>query len=1499
MQNSILQYVKKNQYGKKMKHRFWTFISCLSLIVILCVFWNLKLTGITLAGDAFCGNQEHVHNEECQVTEWICVLEENEEHEHTEECFEVRTDCGIEEHIHIESCYSDIQADLETEEVWKQSFSEIDKEVTTSQYLTMLAQSQIGNGESERNFEVGDDGVRRGITRYGQWYGNPYGDWSAMFVSFCLYYADVTEVPFNVGAESMRLQWEEQQLFKTAAEYAPKVGNLVFLHKEMVDEKAQNIANAVAIIKDVNETTMQVIAGDIDGVVAEVTYKVNSAEILGYGIVPEVSEYAVKVEQPEEEIEAEEILPEKEETPEETEATQEAETETEVVDTSDEMSVEEVPVMFMSTQKASGNIIAATTSYNNSLMTSSNRFVFYTVQNGTAYAFDGSGNAVPIFIGGDGKIYSDIENPDQLLWTSGRYNNNSYAIQNVATGRYLHPFFNSNSDNGMTTPGRWGTSVTNAGNGVKFSHSAYIGFDTQTEQFFMTRESSRNVTFELGMITPCTVWFDGTNGGLMSLGGSDNTSYTSYTNSTMILPTSWKSPDKYAYVLKGWYDITNHKYYAPGDKVLVTGNMVFYADWQAASYDVGIYNEQVDNETLSTNSFLRTRMFDYGALLNVLSERVNITANNSSHSETWQLLTSGNNSYNGKGTMNFILRDWDRGNEDISYPQNHNDINNPTDAGTVYPGLYTDTIREVFFDPEVELPGKTYLGEADYLFQLCDDPTHDHYGYYYYDSEKNAASYNQTNQRFYVYEYLECTRDSLNNGNEGKYSDFLPFNSPYANTNGKNATNYTYAGVDGEYTNTTHYMYDSRYNDSNNTTNNIGSNFWFGMSIDISFYLPNAPGTLVVNNEYGNKDIYGKDMHFRFTGDDDVWIFVDDTMVLDLGGLHGRETGDINFSTGEVTINGVRNAALSNALKSVQEGEHTLTLYYLERGSSMSNCAIYFNLAPRFQFSIQKEDAVTKEVLNGAQFSVFTDKECTVPATLWTSKKAHDNGEPTTNTFAVVDGVADMWGMGAGNVYYIKETKPPDDPDYGLQNGLIRLTFDKTGTASYNVEVLDEGSGVTPGFIVHGFRIDAETQRAYIIVTNTPKWAQETTTVQALKHWNDALDHSKDAVTVYLTVTNEKGEVLRLQEAVLNKDNNWQYEWKNLPKYEKDGVTPVKYGVAESYVSGYYSTVTGMTGAFEINGSQWTDTNTFVDGQVYILKNQAGQALSTRMAAEDTGFMWVSAETAKESNLAQWRASVVNDSVRFTNLAGQTLTFYYGNGNPTDFYAWNQQYEDNDRKQYFAFFNKDNGLGLQFWGNFLSSTLNSSQKFEKTNDYSKVLVVIPSVKTGTNVKVPIHNQGFLIENTPLEKETSVTVTKHWVIPPDMDVGIYEEKQITVRLLANGVDTGRTIILSLKNGWKDVFKGLPYEDEKGQKIQYSVKEILTDDKWVDGYGNVVTLNGSPPQYSVEVTNTYRAGELLPSTGSAARIVYILCGSGIMMGSLIYGIWFRRRQERRRK
>ena len=77
----------------------------------------------------------------------------------------------------------------------------------------------------------------------------------------------------------------------------------------------------------------------------------------------------------------------------------------------------------------------------------------------------------------------------------------------------------------------------------------------------------------------------------------------------------------------------------------------------------------------------------------------------------------------------------------------------------------------------------------------------------------------------------------------------------------------------------------------------------------------------------------------------------------------------------------------------------------------MSNCAIYFNLAPRFSLTLEKEDVLTQEILNGAQFAFFNDYACTDPCDLWPSQQAYKNGEAPTNLFTIKKGQAYIWGL--------------------------------------------------------------------------------------------------------------------------------------------------------------------------------------------------------------------------------------------------------------------------------------------------------------------------------------------------------------------------------------------------------------------------------------------------------------------------------------------------------
>ncbi len=1272
----------------KNRRKLLQVIPILSVLVILIVFWSLKLTGIGVAGEAFCGKDEHIHSSECNDSS---------------------NPCKLEEHIHTESCYSDLNADLETNADWEKAFADMVRGPTTKQNAILVARSQLGYCESERNYQVDAHGVRRGITRYGQWYGNPYGDWSAMFALFCLDYAGAPKIPMNAGPESLRLEWEAEGLYKSVKVRSPEVGNLVFLH---AGETITQGATSVGIITEVSDTTITVIQGDYNNSVAEVEYKLDGSAVMGYGLVPE----------------------------------------------------------------AEGIIL---------------------LNEPTAAAVD------------------------------------------------------------------------------------------------------------------YTVWLDGTDGGLAHLTGSPNTSYTVQDGSVLKLPAEWTSPAKYSYKLRGWYDVTNNKYYSAGGELEITDNTVLYADWIAATYDLGEFNAKVA-ETVSTNSFITTHMFDYNYLFNVQSSNAQVTVNNRSHSETWSMVTSGNVKYGNTTTRDFIFADADNGGQ-ISNPNNRSNRNRYQNADTISAGIYNAAMGDLLYSTDnafnpttgTGVIGKTYLGTGDHLFQMMDDPNDEHHGYYYYDSLRNAISYNQSNSRFYVYEYLAATSDALGGSN----ADFLPLNSPYANTNGNTVGTYNYEGVDGEYQGVPHYRYDTDYSGGNyNNANNVNTDFAYGMRSDINFYLTNDPGS------NGNKDIYGNDIEFQFSGDDDLWVLIDGKIVLDIGGIHQRIAGNINFSTGEVTVNG--KAATSLMDLGVLAGDHTLTVFYLERGASMSNCSIYFNLVPRFGLEIQKEDVLTQEALDGAQFTVYEDFECTKPAELWESEDAYNKDfvdgvlDRFQSTFTVKNGVAKLWGLGSGNTYYIRETGPPDKGGYALANGVISLTIEKAGYATYQVDVITDAQGNEPsnGFTVHGVSIDEETKKMFITVTNAPESVIETTTVQVIKKWKDTADHSEDYIQAYLTVTDPDGSIRRIREITLGEENLWTYTWTNLPKYDYDNLTEIKYGVEESYESGYYSTVRKVT-QIEISRTEWAEAASFINGESYALKSGSGYLSTT--SASDGKLKWVDEATARDSSLAIWTATVSNGKVRFTNGENQILSFMYNtNSSRRYFYATTSvggtnvvQYftpeETNTGFRFYARRNNSNS-GTKYY--MASSGINSSGQISTTTGSSGALLLAPMKKiTQTDIQ-EVEDWAYEITNTPLaaNNETSLSVNKNWVLPDGYDSKLYQEYSVTVRLFANGVNTGRTLTLNLKNNWQGVFQGLPYKDDSGNVIEYTVDEVWQKAKWSITYGEVQSSNSSPPTYSTTITNTYHpGGPELPSTGSAARLIYILCGACILLASLVYGIGSRRKRERRMK
>ncbi len=195
-------------------------------------------------------------------------------------------------------------------------------------------------------------------------------------------------------------------------------------------------------------------------------------------------------------------------------------------------------------------------------------------------------------------------------------------------------------------------------------------------------------------------------------------------------------------------------------------------------------------------------------------------------------------------------------------------------------------------------------------------------GYYEYNSALHAADFDTNTKLFQVYEKSERGIETAGYKNGGSYADFFPFNYGIGTAGTINGVPYIYEEAE--------------------------VNYWFGMSMKTEFVQPKQG------------KIQGQDMVFEFSGDDDVWVFVDDVLVLDIGGTHGVVTGSINFATGEVEAyldwdkSSVTRKYDTTIEKCFQmagktwDGSdyktHTLKYFYLERGSSCANCHIKFNL---------------------------------------------------------------------------------------------------------------------------------------------------------------------------------------------------------------------------------------------------------------------------------------------------------------------------------------------------------------------------------------------------------------------------------------------------------------------------------------------------------------------------------------------------------------------------
>lgn len=333
----------------------------------------------------------------------------------------------------------------------------------------------------------------------------------------------------------------------------------------------------------------------------------------------------------------------------------------------------------------------------------------------------------------------------------------------------------------------------------------------------------------------------------------------------------------------------------------------------------------------------------------------------------------------------------------------------PTLRTSYSEGIFYTTSLDYLFnnydsttDGASKVEGKKAYTNVDGLMQVNDD------GYYYYDSTRNFASYDSTTNGMKLY-----NKPAVQFGNTN--GQFFPFNS----------------GIQ---------VFDEVNNSLSAKNVNAGSsnvNHWFGMSMSTHFMQP-----------IDGKTTTNKDITYEFSGDDDVWVYIDGVLVGDLGGIHDAASLNINFNTGDIKINGASNGTLLSKYEAAGKKDeiqwkgntfadntyHTLKFFFLERGNYASNMSLKFNLKLMPDNEISKVDQYGNAV-KGAEYALYeaTRTETNGETAYKETGRQLCSGSTSANGSLILkadDGATinfeELYKKDIGPYYILRETKAPD-----------------------------------------------------------------------------------------------------------------------------------------------------------------------------------------------------------------------------------------------------------------------------------------------------------------------------------------------------------------------------------------------------------------------------------------------------------------------------------------
>ncbi len=431
--------------------------------------------------------------------------------------------------------------------------------------------------------------------------------------------------------------------------------------------------------------------------------------------------------------------------------------------------------------------------------------------------------------------------------------------------------------------------------------------------------------------------------------------------------------------------------------------------------------------------------------------------------------------------------------------------------------------------------------------------------HYVLDSSKNHVYFDEAKNEFKVYEEPLRPYNITTAHGYDTFGAFLPFNSienaiKITDSKGNKMPDVTYGGETG-----VSWNEEASHAPNLHVTPNSGSNIadnWFVMEVEFSFYIPK------------DGKINGEDMVFEFSGDDDVWVYIDDVLVVDQGGTHRHTDSYINFATGDVgyqhynaedtskdspwpwtktTIKKSFEAAAAetgdssySAAKNFKGNSladftvHTMTFFFMERGGEASNCKMDFNMpvVPKGALSVQKklEGIVTKDAENkdytfalmDTNGAVLSDTDFSVIKTDGSveDRSTDDNGQFSLKAneqavFSTIEG---------GRDYSVLQFTEVNDATYEA--------YSKETDCTINGR--DSGSATNDGFNTGKFEVKYDTaNQTNIIFTNTMKQDKELTVTKDIGEYiSDTQEFSFSAkvegISEPVNFTLKKGDTYKI-----------------------------------------------------------------------------------------------------------------------------------------------------------------------------------------------------------------------------------------------------------------------------------------------------------------------------------------------------------------------------------